>query len=132
MVGCRYGAMSERGGLQVSDASGVSRDDFPLPDYDHLPLPALTHRIRSLDAPALEQLLGYEREHGNRLPVIQALQARLDGLAAGAEPSSGSASDVVPEQPGGATGGSRVSPATAGPAMNPPSHGDPTNPRQPR
>jgi hypothetical protein len=36
------------------------------------------------------------------------------------------------EARGAAAGGSPVSPATEGPAQNPPSHGVPTNPAQPR
>lgn len=116
----------------MSAESEPSRNELPLPDYDHLPLPALTHRIRSLDATQLEQVLAYERGHGDRLPVTQVLQVRLDSLRAGAEPSSGSTSDLMPERPDATSGGSPVSPATAGPPINPPSHGDPTNPAQPR
>ena len=74
-----------------SDASPAgSRDDLPLPDYDHLPMAGLIQRIRSLDADQLKALDAYEREHGNRLPVTEAFRARLAELAAGAEPSGGS------------------------------------------
>ena len=116
----------------MSDDTGVARDELPLPDYDHLPLPALTSRIRSLESAELERLLAYERQHGDRLPVVQVLQNRLEALAGGAEPSPGSATSVMPEHPGDTSTGSPVSPSTAGPPVNPPSQGDPTNPAQPR
>lgn len=66
-----------------------TRDELPVPDYDHLPLGSLTHRIRSLDSGGLQQLVDYERGHGARVPVLQVLRARLDALERGAEPSGG-------------------------------------------
>ncbi len=109
-----------------------SRADLPLPDYDHLPLATLTHRVRTLDLGGVEALLGYERAHGDRLPVVQVLEARLEQLREGAEPSGGSPTGVAPELAPGAAGAPAASPATSGPKVNPPSHGDPTNPAQPR
>ena len=111
----------------------TERDDLPLPDYDHLPLGGLTSRIRTLDQAGLETVLEYERAHGNRLPVVEVLQNRLEALRNGAQPSGGDpAADVAAEAPEHAAGGSKVSGDTTGPAVNPPSHGDPTNPAQPR
>ena len=112
--------------------SGPSRDDLPLPDYDHLPTGSLQSRIRSLDSEGVRQLLAYEQNHGNRLPVVQILQSRLQMLDGGAEPSSGSPLAATPEVTSAPQGGSKVSPQTSGPPVNPPSHGDPTNPAQPR
>jgi hypothetical protein len=110
----------------------IPRDTLPIPDYDHLPVGSLTHRIRSLDSGGLGQLIDYERAHGARVPVLQVLEARRDALERGAEPSGGdplaAAGDVAPPAPGA----SAVSPQTAGPVLNPPSHGVPTNPAQPR
>ena len=37
--------------------SAPRRDELPLADYDHLPVPALRDRIRSLTTEELEQLL---------------------------------------------------------------------------
>jgi hypothetical protein len=74
--------------------------------------------------------LSYERAHGNRLPVVQILESRLDALKGGAEPSATSAPDT-PEV-SQTQHGSKVSPATSGPPINPPSQGVPTNPAQPR
>lgn len=110
----------------------VARDALPVPDYDHLPVGSLGHRIRSLEADELEVLRRYEEAHGNRLPVIQVLDQRLRELADGAEPSGGDPAGLAPEQAPPPQGGSAASPATTGPPQNPPSHGDPTNPAQPR
>jgi hypothetical protein len=108
-------------------------DTLPLPDYDHLPLGGLTSRIRTLDADGVETLLAYERAHGDRAPVVTVLENRLAALREGAQPSGGDpAADFTAEAPQHAAGGSKVSEATAGPPINPPSQGDPTNPAQPR
>jgi hypothetical protein len=111
----------------------TEHDTLPLPDYDHLPLGGLISRIRTLDADGLQTLLTYERAHGNRAPVVTAMENRLSSLKAGAQPSGGDpAADFTSEAPEPAAGGSRVSEATTGPPINPPSQGDPTNPAQPR
>jgi hypothetical protein len=108
-------------------------DTLPLPDYDHLPFGGLVSRIRTLDAEGLQTLLTYEKAHGNRAPVVTAMENRLASLKEGAQPSGGDpAADITPEAPAGAAAGSKVSEATSGPAVNAPSHGDPTNPSQPR
>jgi hypothetical protein len=110
----------------------TEHDQLPLPDYDHLPLEGLTSRIRTLDAAGLETLLEYERAHGNRLPVVTVMENRLSSLRDGAQPSGGDPAASAVDDPVPAAGGSQVSEATSGPAMNAPSHGDPTNPAQPR
>jgi hypothetical protein len=110
----------------------TEHDQLPLPDYDHLPLGSLTSRMRTLDLAGVETLLGYERAHANRAPVVVALQNRLASLREGAQPSGGDPAAVTPEAPPGVAAGSKVSEATSGPAVNAPSHGDPTNPAQPR
>ncbi len=116
----------------AGETGGADRDELPIPDYDHLPLGSLTHRIRSLDADGLGRLIEYEKRHGDRAPVMQVFTARLEALHSGAEPSSGSPQAATPETADGPAGDSRVSPVTEGPAINPPSHGVPTNPAQPR
>jgi hypothetical protein len=111
----------------------TEHDALPLPDYDHLPLGGLTSRIRTLDAAGVQTLLEYERAHGDRLPVVEVLQNRLSALHEGAQPSGGDpAADFTAEAPEHAAGGSKVSGATTGPPVNPPSQGNPTNPAQPR
>jgi hypothetical protein len=108
------------------------RTDLPLPDYDHLPVGSLTSRIRTLDADGLQAVLSYETAHANRVQVVSAMNHRLAELKAGTQPSGGDPAAAQPEHAAPPAGGSEVSTATAGPPVNPPSHGDPTNPAQPR
>ena len=108
------------------------RDDLPLPDYDHLQVGSLTSRIRTLASDDVQTLLAYERSHANRIQVVSAMEHRLSGLADGAQPSGGDSTATGADAPPAAAGSSQVSEATSGPPVNPPSHGDPTNPAQPR
>ena len=108
------------------------RDELPLPDYDHLQVGSLTSRIRTLGADDLQTLITYERSHANRVQVVTAMENRMSSLKAGAQPSGGDPGAAPPEAAAAAAGGSKVSEATSGPPVNPPSHGDPTNPSQPR
>ncbi|CAL9643733.1 hypothetical protein [Streptomyces sp. Tu 3180] len=101
-----------------------ARNTLPLPDYDHLPIGGLESRIRSLSAGEIEELLAYERSHGDRLPVTELLTARLEQLRAGAEPTSGDPGALRPEQ-GSSRTGSPVSPATSPQPFSPPPHGTP-------
>jgi hypothetical protein len=94
------------------------RDELPLPDYDHLAIGDLQGRIRSLDTAGIEQLLAYERAHGDRLPVVNVLAQRLRGLRDGAE-SSGGDPTSPPLGSGDAQTGSQVDPSTQGPPVNP-------------
>ena len=110
----------------------TEHDQLPLPDYDHLPVDGLTSRIRTLDAAGLETVLEYERAHANRLQVVTIMENRLSALRQGAQPSGGDPAAAAADDPVHAAGGSKVSEATTGPVMNPPSQGDPTNPAQPR
>ncbi|SDD16007.1 hypothetical protein SAMN05660690_3602 [Geodermatophilus telluris] len=110
----------------------TEHDQLPLPDYDHLPVEGLISRIRTLDATGLQTLLDYERAHADRLQVVMAMENRLRSLHEGAQPSGGDPAAAAADDPVHAAGGSKVSEATTGPAMNPPSQGDPTNPAQPR
>ena len=107
-------------------------DQLPLPDYDHLPVEGLTSRIRTLDADGLQTVLAYEREHANRLQVVTVMENRLSALRDGAQPSGGDPAAPAADDPAHAATTSRVSEATSGPPVNPPSHGDPSNPVQPR
>jgi hypothetical protein len=106
-----------------------SHDELPLPDYDHIPQGTLPTRITGLTQEQVDQLLAYEREHGNRLPVVQVLEQRLEALRNGAEPS-GTAVPDMPEVSGGRSGSS-VSPETSGPNVVPPFHGNPAHQSQP-
>ena len=110
----------------------TEHDRLPLPDYDHLPAEGLASRIRTLDAQGLETVLEYERAHANRLQVVTVMENRLSALRDGAQPSGGDPAAPAADDPAHAAHSSRVSEATSGPPVNPPSHGDPTNPSQPR
>jgi hypothetical protein len=107
-------------------------DELPLPDYDHLPLNSLIQRVRTLDLDQLDAVLGYERAHAARLPVLQGLERRREELEAGAEPSGGSPTAFAPEKVDGPPVDRQIDQTTYAPSINPPSHGDPTNPAQPR
>jgi hypothetical protein len=107
-------------------------DELPLPEYDHIPVGTLPARISSLDETEVGALLDYERRHGGRLPVVTVLEHRLEQLRNGAEPSGSLPRDLPEVADGASRPASRVSPATSGPVMNPPSQGVPTNPAQPR
>jgi hypothetical protein len=112
--------------------SSPTHADLALPDYDHLPLASLLQRVRTLDGAGVRQLLDYERAHGDRLPVTQALEQRVSELDAGAEASGGSPLGATPEKAGPPAAPRETSMSTDAPPNNPPSHGDPTNPAQPR
>ena len=49
----------------------------PLPGYDGLSLPSLRARLRTLDAPAIEAMLAYEKAHARRDNVTAMLERRL-------------------------------------------------------
>jgi hypothetical protein len=108
------------------------KHDLPMPDFDHLPLATLQHRIRSPDLAGLERVAEYERRHGNRAPVLTIVEARLTELRNGAEPSPGAPDAATPETAPPPSRDTGISPATAGPKQNPPSQGVPSNPAQPR
>ena len=109
----------------------MAHEELPLPDYDYLPVGSLQSRIRTLDAEGVDRLLDYEREHANRLAVLRLLEMRAEALAEGAEPTGGSPQAFAPEA-GARTAQAQEAAVTPGPPVNPPSHGDPTNPAQPR
>ena len=109
----------------------TDRSTLPVPEYDQLETGALSARISHLEPEGLQLLLDHERAHGNRLPVTQLFERRLEQLRDGA-PSTPGAPGPTPADPPAPAGGSKVSTATQGPAVNPPSQGDPTNPGQPR
>ena len=60
---------------------------LPLADYEEIPFGALASRIRSLDIQQLEQLIGYEQNHGKRILVLELLEHHRDELRKGAGPT---------------------------------------------
>ncbi|MET9272115.1 hypothetical protein [Kribbella sp. NPDC003557] len=51
-----------------------------MPDFDLLPAAALPSRISGLDIEQVEQLIGYERIHGERSGVLRLLERRRDQI----------------------------------------------------
>ena len=110
----------------------MSVSELPVPGWDALPFGELASRVRSLGIEDLRALLDHERQHADRVQVVQVLEQRIATVEQGAPVSGG---DPTGSRPGTATApssGDDATPATEGPPVNPPSHGDPTNPAQPR
>lgn len=103
--------------------------DLPIPEYDRLGAGDLEHRIRSLSAASLGELLTYEREHAARAVVLELLESRLQQVEAGSVLSSGG---EPPKAPPDHRRGPRVSPATQGEPVHPPPHGEPGQPGRPK
>ncbi len=111
----------------------MSHHELPLPDYDNLPVGSIESRIRTLGERDVRRLYDYEKDHADRVQVVQILERRLVALNTGeAEPTGGDPTGTAPETHQEARGGSKASPANQGPVQNPPSQGVPTNPAQPR
>lgn len=109
----------------------LRRDDLVIPDYEHLPLGTLQHRIRALSQEQLRDLIAYEEAHARRVPVLEVMQQRLKSLEEGAQPSTGDQT-FTPEAPPAPRGGSPVSEAGQSPPSSPPPHGDPAQPGRPK
>jgi hypothetical protein len=62
---------------KATPAAAVPAAEPPLPGYDDLSLPSLRARLRTLDAPAIEAMLAYEKAHARRDDVITMLERRL-------------------------------------------------------
>ena len=105
--------------------------DAPLPRYDELSAAEVETHARSLEAAVLEELLAYERAHGDRVQYIQVIEHRIAARREGQVPSGGDPATTgeghAPAPPRDPAG-----PGTEGPPQNPPSHGVPTNTTQPR
>ncbi|MBA8824792.1 hypothetical protein FHX42_002139 [Saccharopolyspora lacisalsi] len=104
----------------------MSEPNLPLANYDELPLATLGHRIRSLTEEEIQQLLDHEREHANRVHVIEVLTSRMDELRRGASPTPGSESEPS-DVPGHKRSGSVVDPAGPREPGRPTEHGTRTN-----
>lgn len=67
---------------QLTPGAELAHADLPLADFDHLTVPSLRGRLRTLELPQLVQLRDYEQAHGARLPVLTLLDNRIAKLAA--------------------------------------------------
>jgi hypothetical protein len=93
----------------------------PLAGYDELSVGDLRHRIRSLSGPQLHELAEWERQHADRVAVLQLIKARQDELDEGAEPTQGDPANTPGRAP--AAGGSPVEPQTGAEPTTPSRHG---------
>jgi hypothetical protein len=66
---------------QLPSGADLDHAQLPLADFDHLTVPQLRGRLRSLALPELVQLRDYETAHANRLPVLTLLDNRMAKLA---------------------------------------------------
>ncbi len=73
---------------------------LPLSDFDHVPFGSLAERVQSLDVQQLEQLIGYERNHGERILVLTTLDHRRDELLGGAPRTFAPDQPAAGAQPG--------------------------------
>ncbi|GEB48288.1 MULTISPECIES: hypothetical protein [Streptomyces] len=103
--------------------SAQQSNPLPLPDYDQLPAASIEHRIRPLESGAVRHLLEHERAHADRPQVVAVLEARLEQLAAGGEPSGGDPAAGGPDVPDATSGSSPVSPDSAAEPTEPLRHG---------
>ena len=51
-------------------------EGLPIPDYDHLLLSDIEHRLKGLDAGSVDRLLEHERAHAARPAAIVLLEQR--------------------------------------------------------
>ena len=72
---------------QLTPGAELAHADLPLADFDHLTVPSLRGRLRTLELPQLVQLRDYEQAHAHRLPVLTLLDNRIAKLTA--QPAAG-------------------------------------------
>jgi hypothetical protein len=74
---------------QLTPGADLAHADLPLADFDHLTVPQLRGRIRTLGLAELVQLRDYEQAHAHRLPVLTLLDNRVAALLAETEEQPG-------------------------------------------
>ncbi len=67
---------------QLTPGADLAHADLPLADFDHLTVPQLRGRLRTLALVELVQLRDYEQAHAARLPVLTLLDNRVAKLLA--------------------------------------------------
>jgi hypothetical protein len=67
---------------QLSPGAELDHAALPLADFDHLTVPQLRGRLRTLELAELVQLRDYEQAHAHRLPVLTLLDNRVATLLA--------------------------------------------------
>jgi hypothetical protein len=113
-------------------SSSQTGDELPLPGYKRLDAEKLRERIEPLTAAQVEHLQRDAAATNADPHVVSVLDRRLEELRAALKGADApGSSDAFAHHGAGAPSGG-VSPQQSGPPVNPPSHGDPTNPAQPR
>ncbi len=95
--------------------------DALITDYDQLTVGTIESRVRALPAEQLEQVIEHEKQAANRPQVLLILNARLESLRSGAEPSPGD--PTAAPSVSGTDGTSPVNPAQAPEGTTPLRHG---------
>ncbi len=67
---------------QLTPGAELAHSELPLADFDHLTVPQLRGRLRTLELAELVQLRDYEQAHAHRLPVLTLLDNRVATLLA--------------------------------------------------
>lgn len=67
---------------QLTPGAELAHSDLPLADFDHLTVPQLRGRLRTLELAELVQLRDYEQAHAHRRPVLTLLDNRVATLLA--------------------------------------------------
>ena len=67
---------------QLTPGADLAHSELPLADFDHLTVPQLRGRLRTLELAELVQLRDYEQAHAHRLPVLTLLDNRVATLLA--------------------------------------------------
>jgi hypothetical protein len=65
---------------QLPSGAELDHADLPLADFDHLTVPQLRGRLRTVSLPELVQLRDYEQAHAARLPILTMLDNRIAAL----------------------------------------------------
>lgn len=89
-----------------------SKDELPVPNFDHLSLAQVRGRLRRLSVEELVLLRNYERAHADRLPIITMLDNRISKVADDSTPGGSSA--VAPGGNRTAGGGAAAGQAAPG------------------
>jgi hypothetical protein len=90
-----------------------SKDELPIPNFDHLSLAQVRGRLRQLSVEELVLLRNYERAHADRLPIVTMLDNRISKVANDSTPGGSSAVEPGAGRTAGGSAGAATGRATA-------------------
>jgi hypothetical protein len=105
----------------------MTASDTPMPDLDRLSAEEVAARAEDLSPAQVDALIIAEEQGGRRMPVLQALYARREGMAEGATSSPMEPSELAADPGRTPDDGVSQGPRTAMPTPQPTE--DPTPPR---